>query len=167
MERIAPQMQRSFIYSSCYAAVGGISLAQRAARGAVAYGTLHPDRALAFGDPQVLSQLRGEAIQDPVEGLDGVWLHRTDAALARQPPASNAIVVDPLTVLTSALDRVVRTHAAALLGRQEVLLLLDNLKQTQPAAVKGVVPEMASWAWSNVCYSTWEASEFRCATWRL
>jgi flagellar biosynthesis protein FlhA len=111
---------------------------------AVAYGTLHPDRALALGDPQVLSHLRGEVTQDPVEGLDGVWVHRTDATLSRQPSASNTIVVDPLTVLTSALDRVVRTHAAALLGRQEVQFLLDNLKQTQPAAVKGVVPEMAS-----------------------
>jgi hypothetical protein len=33
MERIAPQMQRSFIYSGCYAAMGGMSLAQRAAWG--------------------------------------------------------------------------------------------------------------------------------------
>ncbi len=37
-----------------------------------------------------------------------------------------------------------RSHAATLLGRQEVQLLLDNLKAAQPAAVKGVVPEVAS-----------------------
>jgi hypothetical protein len=41
MERIAPQMQRSFIYSGCYAALGGVSLAQRAAWGLYASsGTL-------------------------------------------------------------------------------------------------------------------------------
>jgi hypothetical protein len=33
MERIASQMQRSFIYSGCYTAFGGVSLAQRTAWG--------------------------------------------------------------------------------------------------------------------------------------
>jgi flagellar biosynthesis protein FlhA len=104
----------------------------------VAHGALHPDRALALGSPQALSELPGEATLEPADGLRGVWLTPPGQSAAR------ALVVDPVAVLASALDRVVRCNAAALLGRQEVQALLDNLKQTQPAAVKGVVPEMAS-----------------------
>lgn len=111
---------------------------------AVAHGLLHPDRPLAIGDPKALLQLPGESVEEPAGGLGGVWLPAGEGALDRATAVPATIVVDPLTVLTSALNQVVRTHAAALLGRQEVQLLLDNLKAAQPATVKGVVPEMAS-----------------------
>ncbi len=106
----------------------------------VAHGSIHPDRPLALGEPNKLSQLSGEATLEPANGLDGVWLHSQSADME----TTGTIVVDPLAVLASALDGAVRSNAAALLGRQEVQSLLDNLKQTQPAAVKGVVPEIAS-----------------------
>lgn len=108
---------------------------------AVAHGTMHPDRGLAIGAPAALSALAGENVEEPALGLAGVWLDARESSAAAVP---GAIVVDPLAVLASALDRVVRANAAALLGRQEVQLLLDHLKEAQPAAVKGVVPEMAS-----------------------
>jgi flagellar biosynthesis protein FlhA len=111
---------------------------------AVAHGALHPDRALALGDPKVLSKLSGEVTDEPALGLRGVWMARDGESARRGAEDSTLVVVDPLAVLTSALDRVVRMHAAALLGRQEVQFLLDNLKQAQPAAVKGVVPEIVS-----------------------
>ncbi|MBV8164300.1 MAG: FHIPEP family type III secretion protein [Candidatus Eremiobacteraeota bacterium] len=106
----------------------------------VAHGDVHPDRALALGTPRALSQLAGESTVEPASGLSGVWLAPDQAT----QPHNGALTVDPIAVLTSLLDRVVRRNAAALLGRQEVQSLLDNLKQAQPAAVKGVVPEMAS-----------------------
>jgi flagellar biosynthesis protein FlhA len=106
----------------------------------VVHGSMHPDRALAIGTPQALSRLTGEMAREPALDSPGVWLSPES-----EPPQNDLgmLVVDPITVLASALDRVVRSNAAALLGRQEVQLLLDNLKQTQPAAVKGVVPEVA------------------------
>jgi flagellar biosynthesis protein FlhA len=106
---------------------------------AVSHGVMHADRALAIGEPSVLSALAGERVSEPAHGLPGIWLGPTEEARS-----SGAIVVDPLSVLTSALDRAVRSHAASLLGRQEVQLLLDHLKTAQPAAIKGVVPEVAS-----------------------
>jgi flagellar biosynthesis protein FlhA len=109
---------------------------------AVAHGILQSDRALALGDAKVLSKLPGEVVADPAEGLGGVWLDAdTHAAPEEQ---KSVIVVDPLSVLTSVLDRAVRANVATLLGRQEVQFLLDNLKLAQPAAVKGVVPEAVS-----------------------
>jgi flagellar biosynthesis protein FlhA len=107
----------------------------------VANGSLHPDRALVLGTPQALSQLPGEATREPADDLPSVWLPPQREKPDGKP---DAIVVDPIAVLASALDHVVRSNAAALLGRQEVQHLLDNLKQSQPAAVKGVVPEIVS-----------------------
>jgi len=105
----------------------------------VVHGSMHPDRALALGAPQALSRLTGEEAREPALDAPGVWL-----SPGSEPPSNERmLVVDPIAVLASALDRVVRSNAASLLGRQEVQLLLDNLKQSQPAAVKGVVPEVA------------------------
>jgi flagellar biosynthesis protein FlhA len=106
----------------------------------VVHGSLHPDRGLALGAPQALSRLTGEEAREPALDAPGVWLSPESEPSQNEP---GMLVVDPIAVLTSALDRVVRSNAAALLGRQEVQLLLDNLKQSQPAAVKGVVPEVA------------------------
>jgi flagellar biosynthesis protein FlhA len=105
----------------------------------VARGQLHPDRALALGSPNALSRLPGEATTDPVTGYDAKWLPTTTSPGAHE----EAVVVDPIAVLTSRLGVVVREHAAALLGRQEVQWLLDHVRRTNPAAIKGVVPELA------------------------
>lgn len=112
----------------------------------VAEGTLQPDRALTLGTPAALSALAGEVVSEPAHDLPAVWqaAPRGEEALAGDQPRDDTISVDALAVLTSTLARVVRGHAAELLGRQEVQLLLDNLKQTQPAVVKGVVPEQVS-----------------------
>ena len=107
----------------------------------VAQGTLHPDRALALGAPAALAQVVGEAMREPIAGVQGKWLE-PDAGARLDAP--DAVVVDPLAVLAAALDAVVRANAATLVGRQEVQSLLDNLRQSQPATVKGVVPEIVS-----------------------
>ena len=105
----------------------------------VARGELRPDRALAIGEVAALSRLRGADATDPVTGLSAKWLEPAGDA-----PAKNAVVVDPIAVLASRLGSVAREHAASLLGRQEVNDLIDHIRKTNPAAVKGVVPEVAS-----------------------
>jgi flagellar biosynthesis protein FlhA len=105
----------------------------------VARGHIHPDRALAIAAPAQLSRMPGEATIDPVTGSDAKWLS-PDLELGS---TEEAIVVDPIAVLTSKLGAVVRDNAAALLGRQEVQWLLDHVRRGNPAAVKGVVPELA------------------------
>lgn len=104
----------------------------------VARGELHADRALAVGTPAALSELMGAETIDPVTGLEARWLDSN-----AQSPNDGAIVVDPIAVLTSRLAAVAREHAASLLGRQEVQNLIDHVRKTHPAAVKGVVPEAA------------------------
>jgi len=105
----------------------------------VARGELATDRPLAVGLPSALSKLRGVQTTDPVTGLPARWLEDETAA-----QLNGAIVVDPVAVLTSKLAVVARENAHALLGRQEVQQLIDHVRKTFPAAIKGVVPELAS-----------------------
>jgi flagellar biosynthesis protein FlhA len=107
-----------------------------------ARGELHADRALAIGARPALSQLPGDWTRDPVTGTDARWVAAHD--LPQTAATANAIVVDPIAVLASALGNAVRANAHALLGRQEVQALLDHVRRTHPAAIKGVVPELAS-----------------------
>lgn len=107
----------------------------------VAHGQMYPDRALALASPAALSQLPGEATLDPVTGAASRWLPRNE--VRQEEAAPHATIVDPIAVLTSKLGAVARAHAPALLGRQEVQLLLDHVRRMHPAAVKGVVPELA------------------------
>lgn len=109
----------------------------------VAHGKLHAGRSLAIGPPAALSALPGETVAEPAHGANAVWLPQNHAG-PLEHGESETVVVDPIAVLISTLAAVVRANVAALLGRQEVQMLLDNLKQTHPAAVKGVVPELVS-----------------------
>jgi len=104
----------------------------------VVRGELHADRPLAVGTPAALSQLKGVETSDPVTGLSARWL---DADVV--PASDGAIVVDPLAVIAGTLGNAARQHAASLLGRQDVQNLIDHVRKTSPAAVKGVVPEVA------------------------
>jgi flagellar biosynthesis protein FlhA len=105
----------------------------------VARGELHSDRALAVGLPAALSKIEGVETVDPVTGLPARWVDPDT-----KPAIDGAIVIDPIAVVTSRLAGVARQHAAALLGRQEVQNLLDHVRKSHPAAVKGIVPEVAS-----------------------
>ncbi|MBC5824901.1 MAG: FHIPEP family type III secretion protein [Candidatus Eremiobacteraeota bacterium] len=109
----------------------------------VAQAQLHPNRALAIGPPTALGGLTGDAAKDPVTGASALWISpQTDAVGGEVDAPAGTIVVDPVAVLTSKLGSVARAHAPALLGRQEVQVLLDHVRRTHPAAVKGVVPEL-------------------------
>lgn len=105
-------------------------------------GELAPGRALAVGTPAMISALPGAATVDPVTSGRALWIDPNVGGRAQL--ADTTIVVDPIGVLTSVLGIVARRHAATLLGRQEVQALLDHVRRTHPAVVKGVVPELAS-----------------------
>jgi flagellar biosynthesis protein FlhA len=54
------------------------------------------------------------------------------------------MIFDPVSVIATQLTEVVRTHAADLLGRQEVQALVDTVKKTHPAVVKELIPDQVS-----------------------
>ena len=105
----------------------------------VARGELMTNYHLAMAPGEVEEQLEGVATKEPTYGLPAIWIKDS---VKEKALASGYTVVDPATVLTTHLSDVIRRYSYELLGRQEVQLLLDNLKQTHPKVVEELVPNL-------------------------
>jgi len=104
-----------------------------------ARGEAPPGTVLAIGE--FLGSLPGEPTQEPVFGLDAKWI---PAELRNQAELSGATVVDRASVITTHLAEVVTSHAARLLGREDVKMLTDVVKRTHPVVVEELTPSMLS-----------------------
>ncbi|MBV8074239.1 MAG: FHIPEP family type III secretion protein [Candidatus Eremiobacteraeota bacterium] len=98
-----------------------------------AQGMLQIERYLAVGDPHVLQSIPGEAVREPVYGLDARSIAQEECERAK---ARGLIVFDAISILGSHLAEVVRRHASELFGRQEFATLLEHLRSFAPALVK-------------------------------
>ena len=101
-------------------------------------GSLRLDAFLAVGAPDVLAKINGERTHEPVYGLEARII-----APANREAALNAgaLVFDAISIVGSHLSEVVRTHAADLLGRQELQTLVEHLRATVPSLIKDVGTE--------------------------
>ena len=98
------------------------------------------DHYLAIPGPEpAREQLVGVATTEPAFGLPALWIGEVEKGRAEM---LGYTVVDALTVLSTHLTEVARAQAPALLGRQEIHEMLDRVKQTMPAAVEGLVPDL-------------------------
>ena len=70
--------------------------------------------------------------REPVFGLPARWV---PLEFRHQAEVTGATVVDRASVITTHLAEVVRRNAGRLLGRQDVKLLIDLVKQTDPVVV--------------------------------
>ncbi|MFA0730969.1 MAG: hypothetical protein LKKZDAJK_000244 [Candidatus Fervidibacter sp.] len=110
-------------------------------RGAkVAEGDCHPHKLLAIGSPN-LPPLDGIATKDPAFGLPAFWI---DADKKRDAERLGYTVVDTETVIITHLSEVLKAHAPDIMSRQEVQALLDQVRQTHPAVVEEVTPQLLS-----------------------
>jgi flagellar biosynthesis protein FlhA len=105
-----------------------------AAKGSSPAGTV-----LAIGDH--LDGLPGKATREPVFGLPAKWV---PAELQRQAEMAGATVVDRSSVITTHLAEVVRQNAAALLGREDVKVLVEMVRRSHPAVVDELTPALLS-----------------------
>jgi flagellar biosynthesis protein FlhA len=105
----------------------------------VARGEAPPGTVLAIGDD--LDALPGQRTQEPVFGLPAVWI---PAELRSQAELGGATVVDRASVLTTHLAEVVRQHASRLLGREDVRMLTEAVRRTNPAVVEELTPGQLS-----------------------
>ncbi|MDQ2650671.1 MAG: flagellar biosynthesis protein FlhA [Actinomycetota bacterium] len=94
---------------------------------AVGHGEAPVGSVLVLGDRP--SGMPGRPTQDPVFGMQASWV---PAELASQAEAGGATVVDRGSVITAHLAEVVRTNAARLLSRQDVKLLVDGVRASDP-----------------------------------
>ncbi|MHB1784166.1 MAG: FHIPEP family type III secretion protein, partial [Acidimicrobiales bacterium] len=98
----------------------------------VARGEAHPARMLAIGPG--IDLLSGIATTEPAFGLPAKWIpaetREHAIALAGITP------IDPSSAIITHLAEVVTRHAAALLSVQQVQILLDASKASDPAAIE-------------------------------
>jgi flagellar biosynthesis protein FlhA len=94
---------------------------------------------LAINPGRVAGTVNGTATKDPAFGLPATWI---DAGQREQAQAYGYTVVDASTVVATHLNHLILTHAAELLGRQEVQQLLDHLQKEMPKLVEDLVPKV-------------------------
>jgi flagellar biosynthesis protein FlhA len=105
----------------------------------VARGRIMAGHLLAMDPGDAVGPLEGIPTTEPAFGLPATWVHQTQRGDAE---ASGYTVVDGESVIVTHLTETIRTHAAALLTRQDVRQLLDQLKTTNEAVVNEVVPDV-------------------------
>ncbi|HET7834623.1 MAG TPA: flagellar biosynthesis protein FlhA [Variovorax sp.] len=104
-------------------------------------GEAFPNQWMAINPGQVTGSLPGTPTQDPAFGLPAVWI---DGNLRQQAQIHGYTVVDACTVMATHLNHLIQTHAAELLGRQEVQQLLDQIAKTAPKLTEDLVPKLIS-----------------------
>jgi len=105
----------------------------------VGNGEAHAGQYLAINPGMVTGPLPGMMTTDPAFGLPAVWIEN---GLREQASTMGYTVVDAGTVVATHLNHLITTHAAELLGRQEVQSLLDHLAKEAPKLVEDLVPKM-------------------------
>lgn len=83
---------------------------------------------LAINRGRVLGQLAGTPTKDP-SGQPALWI---DSSLREQAQSYGYTVLDASTVVASHLSQILQTHAADLLGREEVHQLLEHVAKEAP-----------------------------------
>jgi flagellar biosynthesis protein FlhA len=105
----------------------------------VGQGEAFAGQYLAINPGRVAGTVSGTATTDPAFGLPATWI---DASVREQAQAYGYTVVDASTVVATHLNHIILSHAAELLGRQEVQQLLDHLGKDMPKLVEDLVPKV-------------------------
>jgi flagellar biosynthesis protein FlhA len=96
----------------------------------VGRGEAPPGHVLVLGDDT--ASLPGIQTREPVFGLPATWV---PIEFRHQAEITGATVVDRASVITTHLAEVVRRNAGRLVSRQDVKLLVDMVKQSDPVVI--------------------------------
>lgn len=109
-------------------------------RGTVtAKGELMPNMLLCMDPTNGDYEIQGISAIEPAFGLPAVWINkdqREDAEI------KGLTVVDPTTVMVTHLTETIKSHSHELLGRQEVKLIIDAVKEKYSAVVEELIPDL-------------------------
>lgn len=103
----------------------------------IAQGNLMPGYWLAMNATNSKVTLKGIPTVEPVFQLPATWITDVERKSAE---AAGYTVVDAPSVMVTHLSETVRRNSHEILSRQDVQLLLDNLKQTHPTVVNELIP---------------------------
>jgi flagellar biosynthesis protein FlhA len=104
---------------------------------AVGGANVEPTGLLAMDSGTTTGKVRGIETREPAFNTPAIWI---DAGQRSQAEIYGYTVIEPASVLATHLTETVRKHADELLTRDAAKHLIDQLKQTQPAAVEELIP---------------------------
>lgn len=105
----------------------------------VAKGELMSDYFLAMDPGTVIEQMEGVETTEPVFGLKAVWISEDQKEDAQY---NGYTVVDCSTIVATHLTEILKSNLHELFGRQELVRVLDNFKETNPKLVNDLVPDI-------------------------
>ena len=107
----------------------------------VAGGSVLFDHYLAMNPGNADGELSGIDTIEPSFGLPAKWI---DSKEREKAEIYGYTVVDPPSIIATHLTEIIKRYAHELIGRQDVKMLIDNLKETQPSLVDEVTPALLS-----------------------
>ena len=103
----------------------------------IATGELVPGHWLAMNAANSKTVLKGLPTVEPVFKLPATWVTEVERKNAE---INGYTVVDGASVLVTHLSETIKRNCHEILSRQDVQVLLDNLKQTHPTVVTELIP---------------------------
>ncbi|KZL94151.1 flagellar biosynthesis protein FlhA [Clostridium magnum] len=109
-------------------------------RGTVlAKSELMPSMLLCMDPTNGESEIQGIRTMEPSFGLPAIWINKDQREEAE---IRGLTVVDPTTVMVTHLTETIKNHSYELLGRQEVKLIVESVKEKYSAVVEELIPDL-------------------------
>jgi flagellar biosynthesis protein FlhA len=105
----------------------------------ISEGELVPGQFLAMDPGTVIEKVDGMETIEPVFGLPAVWINED---VKDEAQYNGYTVVDLSTVIATHLTEILKVNLPELFGRQELVSILDRLKETNPKVVDDLIPEI-------------------------
>lgn len=107
----------------------------------VSGGEILFDHYLAMNPGTADGEIRGIDTVEPAFNLPAKWIDEREREKAE---IYGYTVVDPPSIISTHLTEIIKRHAFELIGRQDVKMLLDNLRETHATLVDDVTPTLLS-----------------------
>ena len=105
----------------------------------IAQGEVMPGHWMAMNTANSSVVLKGVPTTEPVFKLPATWV---DEVERRNAEMAGYTVVDSSSIMVTHLSESIRRHSYQILTRQDVQVLLDNLKDDHPALINELIPNM-------------------------
>ncbi|MFA5032206.1 MAG: flagellar biosynthesis protein FlhA [bacterium] len=105
----------------------------------IAKGKVFLQGLLAMNPGSAKQKLDEDETTEPVFNLPAYWITRKERNRAE---ALGYTIVEPSVVVTTHLQETIKSYANELLGRQETQVIIDRAKETHPAVVNELIPNI-------------------------
>jgi len=105
----------------------------------ISKGEILFDHYMAMNPGYVEEEIDGIETLEPAFGLPALWISETQREKAEM---MGYTVVDPPSIIATHLTEIIKKHLDELLTRQDVQILINNVKETHPALIDELVPKV-------------------------